>query len=102
LRGELKRVERGWCLGGEEFGQELLEQVDTRPGPSHFGEAVPAKRMVVEALKRMGWSEAEPGARRKGGPGKVEPAWELRSRATMPRAWIAERRHLSSRGRTGS
>ena len=40
LRGEFKRVERGWCLGGEEFRRELLEQVDTRPGPSHFGEVV--------------------------------------------------------------
>ena len=40
MRGEFKRVERGWCLGGEEFRQELLEQVDARPGPSHFGEVV--------------------------------------------------------------
>ena len=39
LRGEFKRVERGWCLGGEEFRQELLAPVETRPGPSHFGEA---------------------------------------------------------------
>src|ERR1035441_7421979 len=38
LRGEFKRVERGWGLDGEEFQQELLEQVDTPPGPSHFGE----------------------------------------------------------------
>ena len=64
LRGEFKRVERGWCLGGEEFRQELLEQVDARPGPSHFGEAAPeaeaaqAERLVVEGLKRMRWSEA--------------------------------------------
>ena len=36
LRSEFKRVERGWCLGGEDFRQELLEQVDTPPGPSHF------------------------------------------------------------------
>src|ERR1035441_5870517 len=44
---------RGWCLGGEEFRQELLEQVDTRSGPSHYGEAVQeaegvqAERLVV-------------------------------------------------------
>ena len=53
-----------WCLGGEGFRQELLEQVDARPGPSHFGEAVQeaevaqAVRLVVEGLKRMRWSEA--------------------------------------------
>ena len=53
-----------WCLGGEEFRQELLAPVDARPGPSHFVEAVQeaeaaqAERLVVEALKRMRWSEA--------------------------------------------
>ncbi|MEI7941501.1 MAG: hypothetical protein WCK27_32890, partial [Verrucomicrobiota bacterium] len=33
-------------------------------------------------------------ARRKGEPRKVELAWELRSRTTMPLAWIAERLNL--------
>ena len=104
LRGEFKRVERGWCLGGEEFRQELLEQVDTPPGPSHFGEAVqeaeavPAERRVVEALQRLGWSEADLKARRKGEPRKVELAWELRSKTTMPLAWIAERLTRGTRG----
>ena len=85
LRGEFKRVERGWCLGGEEFRRELLEQVDTAPGPSHFGEvvqkaaAVQAERLLIAGLKRMGWSEAGLGARRKGDPKKVDLARELRS-----------------------
>jgi hypothetical protein len=104
LGGEFKRVERGWCLGGEAFRQELLEQVDTRPGPSHFGEVVreaeaaQAERLVLEGLKRMGWSEADLGVRRKGEPGKVDLAWELRSHTTMPLAWIAERLNMGARG----
>ena len=104
LRGEFKRVERGWCLGGEEFRQELLEQVDARPGPSHFGEAVQeaeaaqAERLVVEGLKRMRWSEADLRARRKGERGKVQLARELRSKTTMPLAWIAARLNMGSRG----
>jgi hypothetical protein len=104
LHGEFKRVERGWCLGGEEFRQELLEQVDTPPGPSHFGEAVQeaeavqAERLVIEGLKRMGWSEADLRARRKGEPKKVELARQLRSQTTMPLAWIAERLNMGSRG----
>jgi hypothetical protein len=104
LRGEFKRVERGWCLGGEEFRQELLEQVDTPSGPSHFGEAVQeaeavrAEGRVVEGLKRLGWSKADLKARRKGEPRKVELAWELRSRTTMPLAWIAERLNMGTRG----
>ena len=104
LRGEFKRVERGWCPGGEEFRQELLEQVDAQAGPSHFGEAVheaeaaQAERLVVEGLKRMGWSEADLSARRKGERGKVQLARELRSKTTMPLAWIAERLNMGSRG----
>ena len=37
MRGEFKRVEQGWCLGGEEFRRELLEQVDRRPGRAILG-----------------------------------------------------------------
>ena len=104
MRGEFKRVERGWCLGGEEFRQELLEQVDARPGPSHFGEvvqeaeAVQAEQLVIEGLKRMGWSEPDLRARRKGEPRKVDLAWKLRSQTTMPLAWIAERLNMGTRG----
>ena len=32
--GELKNVRRGWCLGGETFRQELLEQARTVAGES--------------------------------------------------------------------
>ena len=104
LRGEFKRVERGWCLGGEEFRQELLEQVDERPGPSHFGEAVQEAEEARRSgwwwpgLSGLGWSEAGPEGRRKGDPGKVELARELRSKTTMPLAWIAERLCMGSRG----
>ena len=30
--GELKKIRRGWCLGGERFRQELLAQAHTRTG----------------------------------------------------------------------
>ena len=30
--GELKKIRRGWCLGGETFRQELLAQAHTRAG----------------------------------------------------------------------
>jgi hypothetical protein len=101
---EFKPVERGWCLGDEEFRRELLEQVSTRPGPSHYGEAVQeavvveAERRVAEGLKRLGWTEADLKRRRKGDAGKVRLAQELRSRTTLPLGWIAERLQMGSRG----
>ena len=30
--GELKRIRRGWCLGGETFRQELLARAHQRTG----------------------------------------------------------------------
>ena len=101
---EFGPVERGWCLGGEEFRKELLAQVSTQPGPSHFGEAVQeaqevrAERFVAEGLKRLGWGDADLRKRRKGDPRKVELARELRSHTTMPLGWIAERLSMGSRG----
>ncbi|SRR6266404_4813656 len=82
---EFKAVERGWCLGGEEFRKELLEQVTTRPGASHFGEAVQealevqAERLVAAGLKRLGWTEADLRKRPKGDAKKVKLAQELRA-----------------------
>ena len=104
LAGEFKPIERGWCLGGAEFRQELLEQVDTPSGPSHFGAAVQegelarAERVVRAALKRLGWNEVELKTWRKGDRRKVALARELRGQTTMPAAWIAERLSMGSRG----
>ena len=84
--------------------QELLEQVTTRPGPSHCGEAVQeaveveAERLVAAGLKRLGWSQEVLRAKRKGHPEKVALARELRSRTTMPLAWIGQRLCMGSRG----
>jgi hypothetical protein len=61
-------------------------------------EVVQAERRVIEGLKRIGWSEADLKARRKGEPKKVELAWQLRSQTTLPLAWIAERLQMGSRG----
>jgi hypothetical protein len=87
------------------FGDDrLLEQVGARPGPRHFGEAVEeaseaqAERLVVEGVKRLGWTEEVLRAKRKGDASKVALARELRSRTTMPLAWIAERLWMGRRG----
>jgi putative transposase len=102
--GEFKALERGWCLGGEDFRQELLQQVNERPGASHFGPAVQeaaevgAERLAVALLRRVGWTEEQLKRRRKGDPGKVELARELRSQTTMPLAWIAQRLCMGTRG----
>jgi hypothetical protein len=90
---------------GPIFGDDrLLEQVSARRGPRHFGEAAQeaseaqAERLVAEGLARLGWTEEVLRAKRKGDASKVALARELRSRTTMPLAWIAERLWMGRRG----
>ena len=104
LSEEFQPVKRGWCLGGEEFRRDLLEQVSQGPGTSHYGQAVQeavedrAERWVAQRLKTMGWTEKDLAARRKGDPKKVRLAAEVRAQTTMPLAWIAKRLAMGSRG----
>ena len=67
----------------------------TQPGG---GDEVAPRQLVIEGLRRMGWSEADLRSQRKGEPRKVDLAWELRSQTTMPLAWIAERLNMGTRG----
>ncbi|SRR5258708_6764429 len=104
LGKEFRPVERGWCLGSEQFRRELLEQVSVLAGASHFGELiqeaaeVQAERTVRARLKELGWAEGDFAVRRKGDARKVELADELRTKTTMPLAWIAQRLGMGSRG----
>ena len=104
MRGEVRRVERGWCLGDEEFRRELLEQVCKGPGTSHYGDAVQeavevrAERLVSERLTAAGWTEKDLAGWRKGDRRKVKLAADVRAGTTMPLAWIAKRLAMGSRG----
>lgn len=102
LNREFKPVERGWCLGGEEFRRELLEQVSRSAGPRHVGEEVrqsaqaKAEGLAREELTRLGWSQEELERRRKGDAQKVRIAARLRRETTMALAWIAERLRMGT------
>jgi len=103
-KAEFRVMERGWCLGGQEFRRELLEQVANAPGASHYGEAVRegaevrAERKVRERLRAMSWTEKDLAARSKGDANKVALAAAVRAETTMPLAWIAARLRMGSRG----
>jgi hypothetical protein len=100
----MNRGDRQEPISGDD---RLLEQVSARPGPRHFGEAVQeaseaqAECLVVEGLKRLGWTEKVLRAKRRGDASKVALPRELRSRTTMPLAWIAERLWMGRRGVPG-
>jgi REP element-mobilizing transposase RayT len=88
---------RGWCLGSEEFRQELLEQVSRMATPKDGGEEVrqsalaKTRRMAQEELDALGWAAQELQGRRKSDPQKVRIASRLRRETTMTLEWIAGR-----------
>ena len=100
---EWNSLRRGWCFGGEIFRQELLEQMDHKLGPDHFGperwESCEAKaeRIVVEELRRLNWTHETLAEIRKGDPSKVEIAQRLRDETTMTLSWIADRLQMGTR-----
>jgi len=97
-----KRVRRGWCLGEEAFGKELLAQAAERMGENHYGaqrhESSEAKaaRIVSEELKRRAWTQEELRPRAKGDVEKVLVAQRLRQETTVSLKWIAQQLEMGS------
>jgi REP element-mobilizing transposase RayT len=87
---------RGWCVGGEDFRQELLERMG-QPGAEHFGPEIresaqdKAERLVRAELSKLGWSASDLARQRKGAPQKLRIALRLRRETTMTLTWIAQR-----------
>ena len=81
---EWKRVRRGWCLGDETFRKELIEAMESRLGPEHYGEErrasaeAKAQCLVEEELRKMGWTEQSLEERPKGDKKKIRIAQRLR------------------------
>jgi hypothetical protein len=61
LGREFKPVERGWCLGSEDFRQELLAAGAGRMRATHYGaerreeQEAKAQRWLREEMRRLGW-----------------------------------------------
>ena len=102
VRADHRAIRDGWCLGSDEFRQELLLAAGKRVGPSHYGRErqetseQKAQRIVTEETKRLRWEESDLQTRRKGDPQKVILARRLREETTMTLKWIAQRLRMGS------
>ena len=100
-KAEWKAIERGWCLGEEEFRAELLEQVRQLRG-DHYGpelrqaDEAHALGILRDGLKARGWQDTDLSQLAKGEEGKVEIAGRLRQQTTMSLKWIAQQLHMGS------
>jgi REP element-mobilizing transposase RayT len=98
---DLRAIERGWCLGDEEFRAELLAQVREQRG-DHYGEELRqaeeahAQVLLDKELKQRGWTEQELAKRRKGDAEKLKIAFRLRQETTMTLKWIAQKLQMGS------
>ena len=98
----LTALRRGWYLGSEAFGQELLERMEGKLGPHHSGELrresaeAKAERIMVAELKRLGWTEGDLATRRKSDPLKLALATRLRKETTLSLKAIAKRVQLGT------
>ena len=97
-------VRRGWCLGREEFREDMLAAEADNVGANHYGadrfetSQEKARRIMVQELRRLGWKESQLRLRRKGDRHKVQLARRLRAETTMTLAWVAEHLHMGSWG----
>ena len=88
----------------EQFRQELLAQLQSKPGRHHRGPerqetaAARTERLLAEEVKRRGWSTNQLEARRKGDREKVKLARRLRGETTMTLDWIASRLNMGAAG----
>ncbi|MCP5519237.1 MAG: hypothetical protein H7A45_18485 [Verrucomicrobiales bacterium] len=95
-------VRRGWCLGGEDFRQGLLDRIEGKLGEHHAGHlraesaSAKAERIIGEELQRLGWTRAELEKRNRTAPEKLELAARLRRETTLTIKEIAQRLHRGS------
>ena len=96
-----KAIERGWCLGDEEFKAELLAHMHQLRG-DHYGpelrqaDQAHAPALLQKELRARNWNEADLAQRRKGDLEKVEIAWRLRQQTSMALKWVARKLQMGS------
>ena len=92
-----KQIRRGWCLGDDEFRDELLAAMKRSNSDYIAGDEIKeseehkAERILKEELARLNWTARDLKATLKGDKRKVRIARRLRTETTMTLKWIAER-----------
>ena len=101
---EFKPVRRGWCVGSEQFREDMLRYIEQQKGKWHFGPELgqasiaKAERLIRETLQTEHVTEEQLIRWRKGHPFKIKLAAKLRAETTVTVSWLAERLRMGSRG----
>ena len=102
---DVAELRRGWCLGGASFREKMLgllegageklragREIDAPVRRSHGEEE--GRRLLKAGLEAFGLSAQELAGLKKGDERKMALAAAIRSRTTVPNAWIARELHL--------
>jgi REP-associated tyrosine transposase len=98
----LRALRRGWCVGTDQFKNQMLEKIEGKLGEHHSGQMRretaehKAERIIREELGRLGWQESDLLNRNKTDPAKLAIAVRLRKETTLPIKMIASRVHLGT------
>jgi REP element-mobilizing transposase RayT len=98
------KIRRGWYLGDEAFGKELLSRLDevidcsVRRDSFSGSEArehdqLEAERLILQGLSLLGIPLESLAGMRKNSPEKQSLAWLLRQRTIVSNQWISEQLH---------
>ncbi len=101
----LAELRRGWCLGGAGFRERMLGMLEATGEKLRRGHEIDAPvrrshgedeacRLLEVGLKAFGMSREELPALKKGDERKIAFAAAIRSRTSVPNAWIARELHL--------
>jgi REP element-mobilizing transposase RayT len=98
---EWRAIRRGWCLGGEEFRESLLDRLEgvlgegerssfSGPEIKEHGEKK-AQRLIKCAFDVMGLTEEDLVELPKGAEQKCVAAWLAHTRTTAQHRWLSEK-----------
>ena len=98
------KIRRGWCLGGEDFREEMVKALDgvmkEKRRDSFAGtesrkhDVLEAGRLLERGLLRVGVDSEELTSLKKSDPRKMVVAWLIRRNTAVRNEWISEQLHM--------
>ncbi len=98
------KIRRGWCLGGDEFRDEMVAKLDGvmkgKRRDSFVGsesrkhDMVEADRLLCKGMAGVGLSADELALSKRSDPRKMVVAWLIRRNTVVRNEWISKRLHM--------
>ena len=107
-----EQIRSGWCLGSDEFRDQLIEALDGvmegkrrdsfAGAESKKHDMLEAERLLEAGLAKMNLSESELATLKKSDLRKKAVAWLIRKRTSVRNEWISKRLQMGSASKLSS